>query len=118
MAILEVRKLYKSFGSNNVLKGIDFDLEEDEMVYLDPNEFMPDDVLIKPDSNETVALNETRSLKGVFSINKGYAIFKQIKILCESDEYYIVEEGNSFGLSNYDHIALDSTNIKENDVVF
>ncbi len=28
MAILEVRKLYKSFGSNNVLKGIDFDLEE------------------------------------------------------------------------------------------
>ena len=92
--------------------------EEDEMVYLDPNEFKPDDVLIKPDSNETVALNETRSLKGVFSINKGYAIFKQIKILCESDEYYIVEEGNSFGLSNYDHIALDSTNIKENDVVF
>lgn len=92
--------------------------EEDEMVYLDPNEFKPEDVLIKPDSNETFALNETRSLKGVFSINKGYAVFKQIKILCESDEYYIVEEGNSFGLSNYDHIALDSTNIKENDVVF
>lgn len=92
--------------------------EEDEMVYLDPNEFKPEDVLIKPDSNETFAFNETRSLKGVFSINKGYAVFKQIKILCESDEYYIVEEGNSFGLSNYDHIALDSTNIKENDVVF
>ena len=92
--------------------------EQDEMVYLDPNEFKSDDVLIKPDSNETFALNETRSLKGVFSINKGYAAFKQIKILCESDEYYIVEEGNSFGLSNYDHIALDSTNIKENDVVF
>ena len=28
MAILEVRNLHKSFGSNNVLKGIDFDLEE------------------------------------------------------------------------------------------
>ncbi|MGN0547664.1 MAG: amino acid ABC transporter ATP-binding protein [Acutalibacteraceae bacterium] len=27
MAILEVRNLHKSFGSNNVLKGIDFDLE-------------------------------------------------------------------------------------------
>lgn len=92
--------------------------EQDEMVYLDPNEFKAGDVLIKPDSNETFALKETRSLKGVFSINKGYAIFKQIKILCESDEYYIVEEGNSFGLSNYDHIALDSANIKENDVVF
>ena len=33
-------------------------------------------------------------------------------------DYYIIEEGNSFGLSNYDHIALNSQNIKENDVVF
>ena len=45
-------------------------------------------------------------------------MFKQITILCESDTYYIVEEGNSYGLSNYDHIALDSSNIQENDVVF
>lgn len=92
--------------------------EEDEMIYLDPNEFKDGDILLKPDSSETYSLKETRSLKGVFSINKGYAVFKQIKILCESDDYYIIEEGNRFGLSNYDHIALDSQNIKENDVVF
>lgn len=92
--------------------------EEDEYIYLDPNVFEKGDVLLKPDSSETYALQETRSLKGVYCINKGYAVFKQIQILCESDEYYIIEEGNSFGLSNYDHIALDSTNIKENDVVF
>lgn len=92
--------------------------EEDEYIYLDPNAFLKDDVLLKPDSLETYPLKETQSLKGVFCINKGYAVFKQIQILCESDEYYIIEEGNSFGLSNYDHIALDSNNIKENDVVF
>ena len=92
--------------------------EEDEMIYLDPGEFKEGDVLLKPDSAEIYPLKETRSLKGVYSINKGYAVFKQIKILCESDDYYIIEEGNSFGLSNYDHIALDSQNIKENDVVF
>ena len=92
--------------------------EEDEMIYLDPNEFQDGDVLIKPDSSEIYPLKETRSLKGVYSINKGYAMFKQIKILCESDDYYIIEEGNNFGLSNYDHIALSSQNIKENDVVF
>lgn len=92
--------------------------EEDEYIFLDPNVFSKGDVLLKPDSMETYPLKETRSLKGVFCINKGYAMFKQIQILCESDEYYIIEEGNSFGLSNYDHIALDSTNIKENDVVF
>ena len=92
--------------------------EEDEVIYLDPNIFNKNDVLLKPDSAETFALKEKRSLDGVFCINKGYAVFKQIHILCESDEYYIIEEGNSFGLSNYDHIALDSSSIKENDVVF
>ena len=92
--------------------------EEDEMIYLDPNDFEKGDVLIQPDSSETYTLENTRTLKGVYSINKGYAVFKQIKILCESDDYYIVEEGNNFGLSNYDHIALDSKKIKENDVVF
>lgn len=92
--------------------------EEDELVYLDPNVFESGVLLLKPDSTETFSLQETRSLKGVYCINKGYAVFKQIRILCESDEYYIIEEGNSFGLSNYDHIALDSTRIQENDVVF
>ncbi len=92
--------------------------EEDEMIYLDPNVFEQGDVLIQPGSSETYPLQETRSLKGVYCINKGYAVFKQIQILCESDEYYIIEEGNDFGLSNYDHIALDSQSIKENDVVF
>ena len=92
--------------------------EEDEMIYLDPNTFEKNAILIKPDSNETFSLTEKRSLKGVYCINKGYAVFKQIQILFESDNYYIIEEGNSFGLSNYDHIALDSTKINENDVVF
>ena len=92
--------------------------EEDEVIYLDPNAFESGDVLLKPDSNETYPLKEKRSLKGVYSINKGYAVFKQIQILCESDEYYIIEEGNSIGLSNYDHIALDGQSLKENDVVF
>lgn len=92
--------------------------EDDEVVYLDPNQFEENDILIMPESTETYVLSEKRSLKGVYCINKGYAVFKQINILCESDTYYIVEEGNSYGLSNYDHIALDSTNIKENDVVF
>lgn len=92
--------------------------EEENIVYLDPNQFNDDVVLLKENSNDTFELKEMRTLKGVYCINKGYAVFKQINILCESDTYYIVEEGSAYGLSNYDHIALDSTNIKENDVVF
>ena len=99
-------------------KKVSIYFQEDEMMYLDPNELGEGTVLLKPDSAETYTLSEIRSLKGVFCINKGYAVFKQIRILCESDDYYIVEEGNDFGLSNYDHIALHSEGILENDVVF
>ncbi|MEE1315526.1 MAG: HlyD family efflux transporter periplasmic adaptor subunit [Faecalimonas sp.] len=97
---------------------VDIYYEDEELVYLDPNQFGKNDILILQDSNDTFPLSEKRSLDGVYCINKGYAAFRQIRILCESDAYYIVEEGNSYGLSNYDHIALDSTNINEGDVVF
>ena len=91
---------------------------ETGMVYLDPADFEEDTVLIKPDSSETYALKETKELNGVYNINKGYAVFKQIQILCESDEYYIVASGSDYGLSNYDHIALNGKDVQENDVVF
>ena len=75
-------------------------------------------VLRKTDSDDTYELKEKKSLKGVYNINKGYAVFKEVDILCESEEYYIVESGNDYGLSNYDHIALTGADVRENDVVF
>ena len=61
---------------------------------------------------------KTAKLSGVYNINKGYAVFRQINILCEGEEYYIIEDGNDYGLSNFDHIALDNKNVHENDIVF
>ena len=29
-----------------------------------------------------------------------------------------LEEGNDYGLSNYDHIALDGKSVQDNDIVF
>lgn len=92
--------------------------EDEEIVYLDPNQFQNGAVLLKPESTEIYELKEKKSLKGVYNINKGYAVFKQINILCESDEYYIVEEGNLYGLSNYDRIALHAKKVEENAIVF
>lgn len=112
----------KDKDDNDIIRHMEVDIyyqnEEENIVYVDPNQFDDDVTLLKENSNDTYTLKEKRTLKGVYCINKGYAVFKQINILCESDTYYIVEEGSAYGLSNYDHIALDSANIKENDVVF
>ena len=75
-------------------------------VYIDPDDFEENTTLRKPDSSDTCQLNKTWKLKGVYNINRGYAVFRQVQILCESDEYYIVQSGDDYGLSNYDHIAL------------
>ena len=92
--------------------------EETGMAYLGTDVFEEDTILVKPDSTDTCVLNRTESIKGVYNINKGYAVFRQVHILCESDEYYIVEAGSDYGLSNYDHIALNGADVNENDVVF
>ncbi len=92
--------------------------EENGLAYLDPEQFREGDILLKQDSQQSVTIQETGTLTGVYNINKGYAVFKQIDILCESDEYYIIRSGSTYGLSNYDHIALDGSSVKENAVVF
>lgn len=92
--------------------------QENDIMYLDPQDFDDNTVLVRPESTETYSLKATKALKGVYNINKGYAVFKQIEILCESDEYYIVKAGNDYSLTNYDHIALDGGTVTENSVVF
>ena len=62
-------------------------------------------------------IGETAKLQGVYNINKGYAVFKQISILYQNEEYSIVETGTSYGLSLYDHIALDGSKVNENDLI-
>lgn len=90
---------------------------EDGMVYLDEADLEKGDMLLLPDSTETMTLTKTKPLKGVYNVNKGYAVFKQVNILCESEEYYIIEEGNTYSLSNYDRIALDGESVQDDDLV-
>lgn len=92
--------------------------EKKQVAYLDPDVFSKNTLLRKEDSSDTYKLGETKSLKGVYNINKGYAEFKRVKILCESDEYYIIKPDGLYGLSNYDHIALNGADVHEDDVVF
>ena len=91
--------------------------EDTGMMYLRLDDFKKGDMLRLPDSTKTLALNATEKLQGVYNVNKGYAVFKTIDILCESDEYYIIEEGNSYGLANYDHIALHGDSVEENKLI-
>ena len=111
--------LVQSDGEDASFHAVDVYYRDSEtgMVYLNMDELKKGDVLIKPDSADTYTISEKASLQGVYNINKGYAECKPVEILCESEEYYIVESGNDYGLTNYDHIALDGSEIQENELV-
>lgn len=101
--------------------------QDEQYAYVDPNEenfstseklLSAGDVLIRTDSAEVYQVGQMAQLKGVYNINKGYTLFRQIQVLYENEEYCIVKEGTSYGLSVYDHIVLNADTVDEDEVIY
>lgn len=99
----------------------------DGMVYIDPNQgsFISNETYIKegdrvimPDSNEMFQVGNTAELEGVYCINQGYTQFRKVKVLYSNEEYSIVEEGTTFGLTIYDRIVLNAEAVQEDQVIY
>ncbi len=94
----------------------------DEFYYIDTSEdaeIHAGDYLVKPDSSDRFQVGQTASLQGVYNINRGYTVFKQIEILAQNNEFYTVKKGTSYGLSVYDHIVLDASTVTgENQLIY
>lgn len=53
--------------------------------------------------------NNVTVLHGVYNINKGYAVFREITVIDQNEEYCIVASNNVYGLSAYDYIVLNAS---------
>ncbi len=101
--------------------------EDDEYYYLDPKESdfsagkqkLPiGTYLVENDTQEKFQIGMSSTLQGVYNINKGYTQFRQISILSQNEEFTLVEEGTSYGLTVYDHIVLNGEAVDEDQVVY
>ena len=54
----------------------------------------------------------------MYNINKGYTQFRQIDILYQNEEFALVKEGTSYGLTVYDRIVLNSEAVDEDEVIY
>ena len=90
--------------------------ETETEFYLDTSSLRSGDTLIMTDSNQRFTVSKTATLIGVYNINKGYADFRQIKVLYTNDEYSIVRPNTTYGLNVYDYIVLDSSTVDTNDI--
>ncbi len=85
--------------------------------YVDGEVLSDGDVILKPNSSETYTVHDTAKLEGIYNINKGYAVFKQIDIIYQNEEYSIIRSDTDYGISLYDHIALDGSTVTENALI-
>ncbi len=92
--------------------------EEEDEVYLSKEDVSAGDVLIRPESSDTYTVGDTKTLEGVYNINRGYAVFRKVTVLCENDDYCIVQEGEDYGLYNYDHIVQNGASVEPDEVVY
>lgn len=81
--------------------------------YVDTSLFEEGDYVLMKDSSKRYQVSDTKSLTGVYNINKGYPVFREITIIDENEEYCIVEDDSLYGLAQYDQIALDASAVKE-----
>lgn len=86
--------------------------------YVDTRLFESGAFIHSEESGERYQVFQTESFNGVFNVNKGYAIFRRIEVLYENEEYCIVKDDTKYGLSVYDHIALDGKTAVEQAIIY
>ena len=92
--------------------------ETDDYYYVDNEVLHKGDLLVKSQSQEKYYVgSETDKLQGVYNVNKGYAVFKQIEILFQNEDYAIIKTGTNYGIAMYDHIVLQGDEVEENTII-
>ncbi|WP_028236221.1 HlyD family efflux transporter periplasmic adaptor subunit [Pseudobutyrivibrio sp. MD2005] len=105
-------------GNENVFVTPTIYYENDDFYFVDDEILTRGDKLVKPNSNETYVVgSDMDSLEGVYNVNKGYAVFKQIEVLYQNDDYSIIKTGTNYGISMYDHIVLQGNEVEENTII-
>lgn len=90
---------------------------DEDYYYISTDNFKIGDILRIADSDEIFVVGTMAELDGVYCVNKGYAVFKAVNIIDKNKEYSIVTKGREYSLAKYDHIVLDHTTVKDDDIV-
>lgn len=87
---------------------------------VDENILSDGDYIQLEDSAKRIQIQDKNKevLHGVYNINKGYAVFREITVIDENEEYCIVESNNTYGLAAYDYIVLDASQVTEEQIVY
>ncbi|MBP5160153.1 MAG: hypothetical protein ILP10_07640 [Lachnospiraceae bacterium] len=92
--------------------------DDGENSYIDGSFIDAGSYIINPKDKSTHRITTIERLEGVFNVNRGYAVFRRIERIRENGEYCIIEKGTTYGLTQYDHIALDADTVTESAIIY
>ena len=135
----EVYKIPKSFLANggnsskkeqvNIMKtnkkgekvltqtSVDVYKTDEEYVYVSSPDLTRGTVISETNKEKIYTLKDTTQIQGVYIVNRGYTIFKQVEMVERNEDYCIVSAQNS-GIERYDRIILNSDTVKEDQVIY
>ena len=94
--------------------------DTDSNTYLvDASVLKDGDYIIMPGTEKKYEISDDvkETVQGVYNINKGYAVFREVNIVDQNEEFCIVNPENAYGLSAHDRIALDASKVKEDEII-
>lgn len=97
---------------------VDVFYDDGAFKYIDSNAFSEETYILASDGNRVMLNTFITKLEGAYNINNGYAVFKRIERLSTGEDYTLVRKNSASGLSEFDHIALDATKVKEGEVIY
>lgn len=118
-----LKEVYSEKGTSTVFIPAVLYNADDEFYYINTGsgqelDLNAGDYIVKPDSSDRYQIGATASLQGVYNINKGYAVFKQIDIQASNNEFYTIRKNMDYGLAVYDHIVLDASLVYEGELIY
>ena len=117
-----IRETFLADGSSttsNVTASVYSHDRESGCYLIKPGLFEAGDYVIMPGSTRKYQITDDteKTIQGVYNINKGYAVFRQVNIIDENEEFCIADPGNIYSLSAHDRIVLDASKVKEDDII-
>lgn len=113
------RKFDEAGNVTTELVSVNIIMSDEAYVYISKSDFDPNDIIVKPDSDETFRIGDgVHKLTGVYSANKGTAEFKIIEKINETDEFCVVKEGLDYSIAPFDYILLDGEGATEGQILY
>lgn len=113
IALQKIRKGRKSV----TLQDVTVYKTDQKYAYIAGNGLKPGQVITDTAMENTTDLKTTVSLEGVYIVNRGYTVFRQVDVMEKNKDYCIVSADTS-KIELYDRIILNSDTVKENQVIY